>query len=385
MRGPTWFDVFAIPVAERVLIYAPLHDLAALVDRPAAVQLRLALAGGNAALRGPVGELFDALSSAGRPVPQPRPNRPGAPLFLGLVLTRGCNMACRYCDFAAPKHTSPVMDLDTARAAIDVYLDRLVAEGGNHAELHLFGGEPFFAPRVVHFAAAYFQARTAELGLTTRLEAITNGLFNQNMARWVARTFDTVFLSLDGPRDIQDSYRPALGGNSAFEVIQANSRLFSEEGIELILRACVTSETVGRLPEIAAWFAQEFHPARVCFETMLPSDLARSSGLEPPDPWEFVRSYDQATRVLAEHGIETVLSTAELSVPHVTFCPVGKDAMIVTPDGAVHACYLLEEDWRKAGLDLTYGKVEPRPGEAAQFTEIPGAVERIRELNVHAY
>jgi uncharacterized protein len=385
MATRTSLDIFSIPVAEHILIYAPRHDLAALVDRAAADQLRRALAIESAALGGPLGELLDELRANGRPVPQPRAGILGAPLFLGLVTTRGCNMACQYCDFAAPKHTSPVMDLDIARAAIDVYLDWLVAQGGTHAELHLFGGEPFFAPRVVHFAVAYFQAKAAERSLTTRLEAITNGLFNTAMARWAASAFDTIFLSLDGPQEIQDRYRPGLGQKSVFQLIRDNARLFSEENVELILRACVTAETVTRLPEIAAWFAQEFHPARVCFETMLPSALAQSAGLEPPDAWEFVRSYAAAARVLAETGIDTVLSTAELSVPHVTFCPVGKDAMIVTPDGAVHACYLLEDDWRKEGLDLTYGQLDPTQSGPAQFRQVTGAVERIRALNVEAY
>ena len=41
-------------------------------------------------------------------------------------------MACRYCDFAAPKSASPAMSLDVARAAIDGYL-RLLGERGARA------------------------------------------------------------------------------------------------------------------------------------------------------------------------------------------------------------------------------------------------------------
>jgi uncharacterized protein len=378
-------ELFTLPIAGKVLIYAPLHDLAALVDGQAAEQLRQGLTGNtdiqNASLLG----LLDTLRADGREQPQPRQGGPGKPLFLGLVTTRGCNMGCIYCDFAAPKQTSPLMEPLVARDAIDAYLAWLVEMGGTHAELHFFGGEPFFAAHVMHFAVEYFRARVSEMRLTSRLEVITNGFFHPRMARWAAEVFDTIFLSLDGPPDIQDRYRPGLNGKSAFGVVAENARLFSEMNVELILRSCVTTETVTRMPEIAAWFAREFHPTRVCFETMLPSSLSQSSGLEPPDPWTFIQNFAQASMILADQGIETVLSTAELTTPHVTFCPVGKEAMIVSPDGAVHACYLLEEDWRSAGLDLRYGRLDPVLPAPQRLRLEPGAIERIRGLNVHAY
>lgn len=378
-------DIFVLPIADKVLIYAPLHNLAALVDQRAAEQLRLGLCGALEIQSGRLQELLNILQEDGRYIPQPRQGSRDKPLFLGLVTTRGCNMSCLYCDFAAPKLASPMMDPVIARDAIDSYLEWLVETGGTHAELHFFGGEPFFAARTMHFAAEYFRAKAAEKQITYRLEAITNGFFNTKIAEWAAGVFDTIFLSLDGPPDIQDRYRPALGEKSAFAAVAKNARLFSENNVRLILRACVTSETVSRMPEIAAWFSREFHPERVCFETMLPSVLSQSSGLEPPDPWIFIQSFTQASAILAKDGIEAVLSTAELADPHVTFCPVGKEAMIVTPDGAVHACYLLEEDWRRVGLELTYGRLDPALPASHRLRLLPGAIERIRALNVLAY
>jgi uncharacterized protein len=376
-------EVFALPIADKVLIYAPLHNLAALLDSRATEQLRKSLIEETPAANAKLSALGDSLLAPSSPVPQPRQGGMGTPLFLGLVPTRGCNMSCAYCDFAAPKSSSRVMDLVTARRAVDSYLDILARQNASHAELHLFGGEPFFAPEVVHFAVEYALARAAERGFSIHFEAITNGFFNQRVASWVASTFDTIFLSLDGPREIQDRYRSGLNGRSAYDVVSRNARLLAEHGVELILRSCITSETVDRIPEIAAWFAEEFHPTAVCFETLVPSDLSQSNSLQPPDPWSFARGFGQAAELLARQGIQTVLSTADLNYPHLSFCPIGTDAMIVTPDGLVHACYLLEENWQQEGLDLTYGHLEEdAPGGLSLDL---AALENIRQLNMQNY
>jgi uncharacterized protein len=380
-------DVFRLPVAGKVLLYAPLQGLSALVEPALVEPLRQALTGTALPASSQVQALFQALNGeaqAAAPgffVPQPRPAELGRPLFLGLIPTRSCNMNCRYCDFIAPKQSSPLMDLDTARDAVDAYLRRLDELGMTHAELHFFGGEPFFAARTVHFAVEYFRAQAAQRGMTSHLEVITNGLFNERMARWAAGAFDTIFLSLDGPAEIQNRHRPGLDGRTVAAIIEQNAHFFSDSGVDLVLRACVTAETVQRMPEIAAWFAETFLPAQVCFETMLPSGMSQTFGLQPPDPWDFVRYYDAAADLLAARRIETVLSTADLGAPHLTFCPVGNDAIIVTPDRAVHTCYLLEEDWRAAGLDLTYARL----GDAGALEVDRSAVARIRDLNVNRY
>ncbi len=72
-------------------------------------------------------------------------------------------MACRYCDFAAPIGR-PRDGPETARDAIDAYLE-LLGSRGRRAELHFFGGEPFDAEEVVHFAVEYAKLRAAELGM----------------------------------------------------------------------------------------------------------------------------------------------------------------------------------------------------------------------------
>lgn len=368
-------EIFALPVGERFLIYAPLQALTALVDRSALHCLQA----GRQSLD-PVPAALQPILGRLQTPPQtltPRSGPLDAPLFLGLIPTRGCNLGCRYCDFAAPKQASPVMDLGLARAALEAYFALLRAAGRRRAEIHFFGGEPFYAGAVVHFAVEQAAARAAELGLSVRFEATTNGLYSAARCRWIADRFDTLVLSLDGPPEVQERQRPALNGRPAAALVIRNAKILSDGPVELILRACVTSETVARMPATAEWMGREFRPAAVCFETLTTSAQSEAAGLTPPDPWEFARGFDAAAQILNAQGVEAVLSTADLRAPRLSFCPVGGDALIVSPDGTVAGCYLLAEEWARRGLDMRLGRLNGRG-----FEIDPAASARLRNLTV---
>jgi sulfatase maturation enzyme AslB (radical SAM superfamily) len=92
-------------------------------------------------------------------------------------------LACRYCNFEAPKKSSPLMPAAVARGAIDAYLQLLKAARKQTLEVQFFGGEPFYAWDTVFFAVEYARLRAAELGMKTRFEVITNGVFSTGRCR----------------------------------------------------------------------------------------------------------------------------------------------------------------------------------------------------------
>ncbi|HWS57401.1 MAG TPA: radical SAM protein, partial [Actinotalea sp.] len=351
-------ELFALPVLNRTLVYAPLDNVLVLAD--------------DGVGRGELATTVAPL--VGRPPPMRSTGPVAVPSLLGLIPTRGCTMACPYCDFAAPKRGSPVMTDELAQRAIDAYLGMVRRSGTGEAHLHFFGGEPFHAPRLVRFATGYAREQAARAGVGLHVEATSNGLYSPSLCEWVAHNLDAVVLSLDGPPDILDRHRPGPGGRSVADVLVRSARRLSDGPAELHLRACVTAETVGRLPEIAAWFAAEFRPVSVCFET-IHAGATPLPGFTPPDPWDFAAALLAAEEVLAGAGIRAVMATAETGAVRSSFCPVGTDALIVSPDGAVDSCYLLEKDWR--GLDLRLGRLAD-----AGFELDSASVQRSRNLTV---
>lgn len=370
-------SLFVVPVFDKFLLYAPLQRLSALVNQEAVRCLRQGLQKRDAPVAECIRPLLNQLQSPPQPPPSMRTGPLTAPVFLGIIPTRGCNMGCRYCDFMAPKHSSPTMPLPVARAAVDAYLNLLIDHNSHHAAIHFFGGEPFYAADVVHFVVNYAAVQTARLGMSVHFETITNGLYSAVRCQWIADHFNTVILSLDGPEDIQNRHRPGIHGQNLYDVVARSGHILSVGTADLNLRACVTSETVHRLPEIAHWICQEFHPHTVCFESLTPSPLTESAGLYPPDPIQFAQQFNAAAQVLASYGINAILSTADISANQTTFCPVGQDALIVAPDGFVNACYLLEQDWQERGLEMRLGQVDVA---AKQFQLEANAVQQVRQL-----
>jgi len=371
-------DIFAVPIIDKYLIYAPLHSLATLVDRRGAISLRRAILEADYCPPATIEALLSTLRSPGSAAPQPRIGPINDPYFLGLIPTRLCNLSCLYCDFAGSRQPGSIMKLTTAQEAIEAYFQLARQSDLQEVEVHFFGGEPFFAENVVHFAVAYAESRAQELGLRVRFEATSNGVYNPERCRWIADYFDTIVLSLDGPEDIQEGQRPAKNGRKTAQTVIRNARILSEGPVELVIRSCVTQATVNRLPEIASWIASEFIPSTVCFEALTPSILSKKAGLYPPDPWDFARNFILASDILEEAGIETALSTVVLHNLRTSFCPVGQDALIISPDGSIDACYLMQDDWKRAGLDMHLGWLKD-----GKFQIDPKAVRRVRNNSVY--
>jgi uncharacterized protein len=370
-------SIFCLPAGGVSLVYAPLHGLAAVMRNEAAERLAAALRENDRLVSGPVGTIATHLLDAAAATPQARSGPLSEPLFLGVVPTRGCNMACGYCDFAAPKSGSPTMDLHLARAAVEGYLVLLDRGGHRHGAVHFFGGEPFRAPNVVEFIVEFAARRASELGIALDFEASTNGFFSSARAEWVADRFSTIVLSLDGPARVQDRQRPALHARPTFSAVARTAKILSDGSAELIVRSCVTAASVDLLPEWATWISRELRPSTVCFESLTRSASTAAAGFRPPDPYRFARQFAQAALILDKQGITTVQSTSDLRDCRISACPVGQDALIVSPDGAVDACYLLEKEWRDQGLELRLGLVNV----AARSLEIEDeALERTRRL-----
>ena len=369
-------DIFVLPVLTQYLVYAPLSNFAALVDRLAVERIRTGLPALSNAEARPLAEIVHTLRFGAAPAPLPRRGRL-QPAFLGLLPTRACNLACEYCGFRTADDPQRVMDLSLAREAIAWYLGLVAESGEREAEVHFFGGEPFCAAEVVDFSFHFARLRAAELGCSVRFEAATNGFFDEDRCRWVADSFDSVILSLDGPAAIQDRQRHRKDGRGSFETVARSARILSEGAAELSVRVCVTADTVAQMAEIAAWLCAEYRPVAVCFEPVQPTPESEAAGLTPPDPWAFAASFIQAAWVLEAHGVDTVYAAADITTRQVSFCPVGQDVAIVSPEGAVNACYLLERDWQVKGMDLRLGAFD---NGAVSLDE--AVIESVRGLNV---
>lgn len=347
-------DVWCVPLGtDLALIYAPFHGISTLVNRTLA------------------GIISRCLSDADEPVPEAAPwisrlcqpgSRPerhcGAPdpLYLGLIPTRGCMMRCAYCDFVTLRG-HPLMTFEMIRRAVDGYAELLHGKENAEWNMHFFGGEPFAAYKEIVFAVNYARRKAAELGIPTHFEVTTNGFYSEERCRWIAENFDTVVLSLDGFPETQDRHRPGPNGEISSPTVYRSADIFSRGSCELIIRSCISAENAEKLPEWAAFLARRWEPEAVCLEPMIASELAIRNGLIPPDADIFARNWAAAHRVLEKQRIRLIYSSGEITTVRNSLCPMGRDAMIVSPEGRIGSCWQLAENQEAGGTDLHFGNV----------------------------
>ena len=372
--------LFMVPVLSDVLLFSPWQSLTALVNKRAARDLlRLLPPNGSGpappeALRGLVSGLSE--SPAAGPRPQKGPLRPA---FLGIIPTRGCNMACRYCGFGAGRAPKRAMDPAMASAAVD-WMACLARKSDLPAlEIHFFGGEPLTALEVVETAVHRARFAAARDNLIPHLEVSTNGLMNEETAMFVGDYFQAVVVSIDGLEKDHDRQRPLDAGRGSFKNVRRTLEILSRSPADLFPRCCITRENVGRMESITRWFCDSFAPAAVNFETLSETPQSRAAGLHPPDPHLFAQNCLASRRLAARYEVPVIYASAETDEARNTFCPVGRDALILSPDGRVSACYLMEEEWAARGLDMNMGRFSTSGG---MDIDRP-AMERLRRQVLH--
>ncbi len=345
--------LFAVPIFDRWLLHAPLHSVSAICGEGLLIALSEGL---PMPTSGKAAALVHALSRPSCPEPA---RRTGAlrPDFLGLIPTRACNLACRYCAFGAGDlaQTQTTMDPSLAVDAVHWMADTAVAQQSNCLAVDFFGGEPMMAPQVVDAVVKAAHRCADGRGLGHRIEMATNGCYRAALCDLVARHIDYVVLSFDGPAEIHDLHRPFPGGQGSYEIVARNARRLAEGPAHLTIRICVTQASLKSLAENVGWFCNEFHPRSLSVETLRPTLQSSRAGLEPPDPWEFVPAVHEAARRASAFGVPMIYAPASVDRIRGAFCPLGKDVPILSPDGQVGACYMQQDDWQLLGLDLNLG------------------------------
>lgn len=153
------------------------------------------------------------------------------PLFASYNVTGRCNMKCAFCEWW--KNDMPELPTKQALKAIDAVCSLGVPF------FDLSGGEPMLRKDLIVLAK-----RVASHGCLVSMN--TNGtLLNESRVSEVADVFDTVVVSLDGPKDIHDKIRGVAGTyDKAVEAI----RLLRAYGVKTGVNSVATPWNIDVLP-----------------------------------------------------------------------------------------------------------------------------------------
>jgi len=120
---------------------------------------------------------------------------------LTFLLTRNCQLRCKYC-------MVKLWDEDSLDADQMAGLELLFAAKANAVRMQFYGGEPLLRPRLFRAMVARARVLEAQTGKRLSIILITNGIaMTPHIAAFCAANDIEVLVSLDGPSDLHDARR----------------------------------------------------------------------------------------------------------------------------------------------------------------------------------
>lgn len=168
---------------------------------------------------------------------------------LSIFLTTECNLRCRYCYVNKDGCPFPTMiDFNFAKRGILDFFDKY-----DKRKIRFFGiGEPTVAFPLMKKIREWVHETTDG---DCWFELQTNGYFSSSIADWIGKNIDMVWISCDGPPDIQNFYRPTKHGTQSAEIVEKNIRFLASQNLTLGCRATIGAKNIGRQPEMIDYFS----------------------------------------------------------------------------------------------------------------------------------
>jgi uncharacterized protein len=149
-------------------------------------------------------------------------NKMNRGLSLMLVLNLDCNFSCVYCYEGEMKGKLYMSD-ETADLLIGFIEDRF-PEKKNTLVIDFYGGEPLLSTDLIKYISRALKSFTESRGASYRFTLVTNGsLFTRKVAEeLVPLGLQSVKITLDGPAEVHNRYRPFKSGAGSFDTIIKN-------------------------------------------------------------------------------------------------------------------------------------------------------------------
>lgn len=264
-----------------------------------------------------------------------------------LILTTGCNLACKYCyieNNVCNNQKEHSMSKQTARLAIDRFVEHLTSTGLKEAEIILYGGEPLTNWDCVKEVTEYTKEVTKDKDLNIVISMVTNGtLIDEEKAEFIVKNGLRVGISIDGPKEINDSNRIYRGTNrSVYDRVINTVDLLNAKGVDFGFSITLSNQFIKNKEDVIEWL-----------KSMQVNGIAYNlyHFSENDDTWE--RTYEDQSDYLLE-SFEILYETKGLvedrqyrkleSIKESRFkfsdcAAVGCNQITVRPDGVLSICH----------------------------------------------
>jgi sulfatase maturation enzyme AslB (radical SAM superfamily) len=302
---------------------------------------------------------------------------PFRPECLTLYLNKECNLRCGYC------YADPSLE-PAARLSLATIVDAAGSVAANcrkkdrpfYVVFH-GGGEPTLHRDRVESTLGVLDRVAAEHQVESFRYIATNGVMPEERVAWLARSFDLIGLSCDGPAEIHDSQRPNHNGRGTLHAVERTARVLHQEGARFHVRATITRASLERQTEIAEYICQQLSPEEIHFEPVYPggrSDADRGPGSHRADA--FVVHFLKARAVAQGYGISLSSSGSRPASIHGPYCNVFRQVLNLVPGDVATACFKAADGPQASENGVVVGAVNRNTG---RFELAQGRIAALRQ------
>jgi uncharacterized protein len=267
-------------------------------------------------------------------------SEPYEPVCITYYLNNICNLNCLYCYSEPGAKRGLSLPFPIAISAAERVAQNCARQGLPLTVAFHGGGEPTIDHHLMESILDELELLARRYQIKLFRYIATNGVMPEDQAKWLARRFDLIGLSCDGPSDIQGDQRPLLNGENSLPWIFRTVRLIHEAGKELHIRSTLTSNIFNRQEEIAQYLCSSLHPSEIHVEPVyLAGRAANNKTPGKKDAETFVENFFTAKRTAWSFGVKWTTSGTRPGEIHGPHCHVFRQVLNLTPEGLATNCF----------------------------------------------
>ena len=282
-------------------------------------------------------------------------NEKNKTLNVSVILNLDCNFNCVYCYEGDMKGKHYMTD-ETAGLLIDFIKSKLTPKK-NKINIAFYGGEPLLSTDLINSISAEMKSFAEGRGAVYSCHLVTNGsLFKKSIAQELASlSLTSIKITLDGPPEVHNAFRPFKSGAGSFYSIIENIRQTCDI-VKVQIGGNYTKDTYEKFPLLLDHLGKEGLPpdkiSEVNFYPVMknPSDINSSVDftdgfMSLNEPWVI-----QAGALLREEILKRGYSSVKV-MPSPCQMEV-KDYYVVNYDGGIYKCqsFIGRENFRIGSL-----------------------------------
>lgn len=277
---------------------------------------------------------------------------------LVLVITQGCNLACKYCyahEGLYNEKCAKKMNFETAQNAIDIFLNRY---SGGIETIQFFGGEPLMNFSLIKDVCEYCEKLYSDGKILNpiKFSISTNGtLINEETLELFNKYSISVTVSLDGNKTVNDGQRVfANSSEGTYDIIVDKLNMLKKRSFPLAVEMTITQAFLNLSEKEQMQFVEMINNMNIDSIHVVPVMSGEDYDRKITDSESMRRFTDKVTdytlstvntnkKLFLIKSLE-IISLIEKKVKKNHFCNAGITNFAVNAEGNIFPCFMLIDD-----------------------------------------